>query len=73
MSSLLLFTLAGYLSWESAREREPIIKLESGSVKLGKEAQNPNKWGTKCSWLDSYEEKKIGIRRLRETKETLNG
>jgi hypothetical protein len=60
MSSLLLFTLAGYLFFGSAREREAIIKLESGSVKLGKEAQNPNKWGTKMRLVGKVKEKKRG-------------
>jgi hypothetical protein len=58
MSSLLLFTLAGYLFFGSAREREAIIKLESGSVKLAKEAENPNKWSQKgAEWGKVKEEK----------------
>jgi hypothetical protein len=74
MSSLLLFTLAGYLFFfGSARERETIIKLESGSVKLAKVVQNPNKMGNKTCGLERSKKKKRGIRQLREPEETLDG
>jgi hypothetical protein len=73
MSSLLLVTLAGYLFFGSARERKAIIKLESSSVKLAKAVENPSKWWLKRGGLEWLRGKKRGIRRLRETEETLDG